>query len=66
MEIKIFATILISTIFINNYVLSRILGICPFLGVSRKLDSAVGMGLAVIFVMSLTSFITFPSALPVE
>jgi electron transport complex protein RnfA len=60
MEIKIFVTILLSTIFINNYVLSRILGLCPFLGVSKKLDSALGMGLAVIFVMTLTSFITYP------
>ncbi|HOT45262.1 MAG TPA: RnfABCDGE type electron transport complex subunit A [Spirochaetota bacterium] len=60
MEIKVFVTILLSTIFINNYVLARILGLCPFLGVSRKLGSAVGMGLAVIFVMTLTSFITYP------
>ena len=60
MEIKVFVTILLSTIFINNYVLSRMLGLCPFLGVSRRLDSALGMGLAVIFVMTLTSFITFP------
>ncbi len=59
MEIKILFTILISTIFINNYVLSRILGICPYLGVSKKLDSAVGMGLAVIFVMTMASFFTF-------
>ncbi len=59
MEIKILFTILISTIFINNYVLSRILGICPYLGVSKKLDSAIGMGLAVIFVMTIASFFTF-------
>ncbi len=60
MEIKVFVTILLSTIFINNYVLARMLGLCPFLGVSKKLDSAIGMGLAVIFVMTLTSFITYP------
>ncbi|OHD68323.1 MAG: electron transport complex subunit RsxA [Spirochaetes bacterium RBG_16_49_21] len=60
MEIRIFFTILLSTILINNYVLSRNLGICPFLGVSKRLDSALGMGLAVIFVMTLTSFITHP------
>ncbi len=60
MEIKVFVTILLSTIFINNYVLARILGLCPFLGVSKKLGSAVGMGMAVIFVMTLTSFITYP------
>ncbi|HOW82398.1 MAG TPA: electron transport complex subunit RsxA [Spirochaetota bacterium] len=59
MEIKVLFTILISTIFINNYVLYQILGLCPFLGVSKKLDSALGMGLAVIFVMTLASFITY-------
>ncbi len=59
MEIKILFTILISTIFINNYVLSRMLGLCPYLGVSKKLDSAIGMGLAVIFVMTMASFFTF-------
>ncbi len=59
MEIKALFVILISTIFINNYVLSQILGLCPFLGVSRKLDSALGMGLAVIFVMGMASFFTF-------
>jgi len=59
-EIRVFVTILLSTILINNYVLTRFLGLCPFLGVSGKLDSAVGMGLAVMFVMTLTSFITYP------
>ena len=59
MEVKILFGILISTIFINNYVLSQMLGLCPFLGVSKKLDSALGMGLAVIFVMSMASFFTY-------
>lgn len=59
MELKALFVILISTIFINNYVLSQILGLCPFLGVSRKLDSALGMGLAVVFVMVMASFFTF-------
>ncbi|MBN1531882.1 MAG: RnfABCDGE type electron transport complex subunit A [Spirochaetes bacterium] len=59
MELKVFFMILIGTILINNYVLSQMLGLCPFLGVSKKLDSAVGMGLAVIFVMTLASFFTF-------
>lgn len=59
MELKILFGILISTIFINNYVLSQMLGLCPFLGVSKKLDSALGMGLAVIFVMSMASFFTY-------
>jgi electron transport complex protein RnfA len=47
--------IVIGSIFISNYVLGRFLGLCPFLGVSKQLDSAVGMGLAVIFVMGLAS-----------
>ncbi len=48
-----------TAIFIQNFVLSRFLGLCPYLGVSKKLDSAVGMGMAVIFVMTLASAITF-------
>ncbi len=52
--------ILLSAVFINNYVLSRFLGICPFLGVSKKLDSATGMSLAVIFVMLLSTAVTYP------
>ncbi|MGV8905033.1 MAG: electron transport complex subunit RsxA [Acetobacterium sp.] len=51
--------ILISTIFVNNFVLSRFLGICPFLGVSKQVETAIGMGLAVTFVMALASAITF-------
>lgn len=47
--------IIISAIFVNNFVLSRFLGICPFLGVSKQLDSALGMGAAVIFVMTLAT-----------
>lgn len=47
------------TIFINNFVLSRFLGICPFLGVSRQVETAVGMGIAVTFVMTLASSITY-------
>jgi electron transport complex protein RnfA len=58
-EIKIIIGILIGTIFINNYVLSQILGLCPFLGVSKRLDSAFGMGIAVTFVMTIASFMTF-------
>lgn len=48
----------ISAILVNNFVLSQFLGICPFLGVSKKIETAVGMGGAVIFVMSLSSCIT--------
>jgi len=51
--------ILISSILVNNFVMSRFMGICPFLGVSKKLDSAVGMGLAVTFVMTVASAISY-------
>mgnify|MGYP000241752439 CR=1 FL=1 len=50
--------IFFSAILINNFVLSRFLGICPFLGVSQKIETAVGMGFAVTFVMGLASAIT--------
>ena len=59
MEISVFFGILISTIFINNYVLAQTLGLCPFLGVSQRLDLAFGMGVAVTFVMTLASAATF-------
>ena len=52
-------TILIGSIFVNNFAMSRFLGICPFLGVSKKLDSAFGMGMAVTFVMTMASFATW-------
>lgn len=51
--------IFMSAILVNNFVLQRFLGICPFLGVSKKIDTAVGMSLAVIFVMVLASVITW-------
>jgi len=51
--------ILLSAILVNNFVLSRFLGICPFLGVSKQVETAVGMGAAVTFVMVLASAITF-------
>jgi Na+-translocating ferredoxin:NAD+ oxidoreductase subunit A len=51
--------ILIATILVNNFVLSRILGICPFLGCSKKVETAVGMGSAVTFVMGLAAAITW-------
>jgi len=60
MNIDSLFVIVISTIFINNFVLSRFLGLCPFLGVSRNLNSAFGMGMAVIFVMTIASFVTWP------
>ncbi len=52
--------ILLSAVFINNYVLSKFLGICPFLGVSKNLKSAFGMSLAVIFVMLMATAATWP------
>lgn len=53
-------TTMMGVILVNNYVLAQFLGICPFLGVSKKLDSAVGMGVAVIFVMVLATIATWP------
>ena len=51
--------IFISAIFVNNIVLSQFLGICPFLGVSKKVDTALGMGGAVAFVMTLATIVTY-------
>ena len=51
--------IIIGAIFVNNFILAQFLGICPFLGVSKKTDSALGMGVAVIFVMGVASIITY-------
>ena len=51
--------IFISAIFVNNVVLSQFLGICPFLGVSKKVDTAKGMGLAVTFVLVLATIVTY-------
>ncbi|HIU35873.1 MAG TPA: RnfABCDGE type electron transport complex subunit A [Candidatus Fimenecus excrementigallinarum] len=57
---KVFLAILLTAILTNNYILSKFLGICPFLGVSKKLNTAVGMSLAVIFVMVLSTAVTYP------
>lgn len=51
--------IIVSAILVNNFVLSRFLGICPFLGVSKQVETAFGMGLAVTFVMTLAGVITY-------
>ncbi|MEJ2698950.1 MAG: electron transport complex subunit RsxA [Desulfuromonadales bacterium] len=51
--------ILVSAVFVNNFVLARFLGICPFLGVSKKVETALGMGMAVIFVMTVASVVTW-------
>ncbi len=57
---KILVVILLSSVFVDNYVLSRFLGICPFLGVSKKLDQATGMGVAVTVVMLIATAVTWP------
>ena len=57
-EISLIA-IIIGAIFVNNVVLSQFLGICPFLGVSSKVDTSLGMGMAVTFVMALSSIVTW-------
>ena len=51
-------TILFTAALVNNFVLSQFLGICPFLGVSKKVETAAGMGGAVVFVITIASFIT--------
>lgn len=54
-----FVYILISAILVNNYITAQFLGICPFLGVSKKVDTALGMGVAVIFVMTIASAVSY-------
>ena len=54
-----YISIFITAVFVNNIILSQFLGICPFLGVSKKIDSAVGMGAAVTFVMLLSTIVTY-------
>lgn len=51
--------IIIVAIFVNNVVLAQFLGICPFLGVSKKVDTAIGMGAAVTFVLTIATIVTF-------
>lgn len=58
MELSYFA-IIIGSIFVNNVVLAQFLGICPFLGVSSKVDTSLGMGAAVTFVMALTAIVAW-------
>ncbi|MBE6836884.1 MAG: electron transport complex protein RnfA [Ruminococcus sp.] len=57
---KSLIVILLSSVLVNNYVLSRFLGICPFLGVSKKINQAVGMGVSVTLVMLLATVVTWP------
>ena len=58
--IKMFLSILLAGILTDNFVLSKFLGICPFLGVSKKLNTAVGMSVAVTFVMLMATAVTYP------
>ena len=55
----VYFLIFISAVFVNNIVLSQFLGICPFLGVSKKISTALGMGAAVTFVMTLATIVTY-------
>lgn len=57
-HIKTYFGIFIAAILVNNFVLTKFLGVCPFLGVSKKIKTALGMGGAVTFVMTLASFVT--------
>lgn len=57
---KTLVIIIMTSVLVNNYVLSRFLGVCPFLGVSKKVNQAAGMGFAVIFVMVLATLVTWP------
>lgn len=52
-------TIIVGSIFINNFIFAKFLGICPFMGVSKKVDSSIGMGMAVTFVITLASGVTW-------
>ena len=60
MEAKLLISILLGSVLVNNYVLSQFLGMCPVLGVSKKLNQATGMGIAVIFVMLVATAVTWP------
>lgn len=59
MDLSAYITIIISTIFINNFILSRFLGLCSFIGVSKNISPAVSMGAAVTFVTTMASIITW-------
>ena len=54
-----YLTILVGSLLVNNFVMNKFLGICPLLGVSKKFDTALGMGMAVTFVMTLASFVAW-------
>jgi electron transport complex protein RnfA len=58
-DVTEYALILVSTVLVNNFVLVKFLGLCPFMGVSRKLETAMGMGLATTFVLTLSSICSY-------
>ena len=60
MDVTKLLAISLGAILVNNFILVQFLGICPFMGVSKKMDTAVGMGFAVIFVMGLASALCYP------
>jgi len=60
MDFKIFVTIIIGTVLVNNYVLRQFLGVCPFLGVSKDMKGAAGMSASIIFVMLIATAVTWP------
>lgn len=60
MEFNHIMVIMISAIFVNNFIFSRFLGLCPYFGVSKKMDSAIGMGFAVTFVLTMALMVIYP------
>lgn len=59
MDLAKLFSIIITSIFIQNYVFGRVLGICPYMGVSKKVESSIGMGMAIIFVITISSGVTW-------
>ena len=53
-------TIALGAVLVNNFILAQFLGICPFMGVSKKIETALGMGMAVVFVMGVASAVNYP------
>ena len=66
MSVTKLLAISLGAILTNNFIFSQFLGICPFLGVSKKLNTAVGMSAAVIFVMLLSTAVTYPINAPIS
>jgi len=58
-QVQTLFLIIIGTVFVNNFVLARFLGLCPFMGVSKRIETATGMGMAVVFVMTVAASVTW-------